>query len=287
MSFQITEAFVQQYNSTVSLVSQQKQSRLEPAVRVETIRGTREAFDSIGTVEAQPRGGRHADTPQMDTPHMRRWVTSAPYNWADLIDKPDRLRMLYDPTSPYVQNAVMAFNRAKDKIIINAAFAPAWTGEHGDIQKAFPTGNIIAHGDTGLTIEKLIQARGMLWRNEVDESEPLFVAVTSFQLEDMLNNTKVQSADYNTIKALVRGEINSFMGFTFIRTEQLEKEGAARKCIVWSKPGLLLAKAEDITTKVSERGDKNYSTQVYAEMDLGAVRMEDEKVLQLQCKEGA
>lgn len=287
MSFQITEAFVQQYNSTVSLVSQQKQSRLEPAVRVETIRGTREAFDSIGTVEAQPRGGRHADTPQMDTPHMRRWVTSAPYNWADLVDKPDRLRMLYDPTSPYVQNAVMAFNRAKDKIIINAAFAPAWTGEHGDIQKAFPTGNIIAHGDTGLTIEKLIQARGMLWRNEVDESEPLFAAVTSFQLEDLLNNTKVQSADYNTIKALVRGEINSFMGFTFIRTEQLEKDGTARKCIVWSKPGLLLAKAEDITTKVSERGDKNYSTQVYAEMDLGAVRMEDEKVLQLQCKEGA
>lgn len=287
MSFQITEAFVQQYNSTVSLVSQQKQSHLEPAVRVETIRGTREAFDSIGTVEAQPRGGRHADTPQMDTPHMRRWVTSAPYNWADLVDKPDRLRMLYDPTSPYVQNAVMAFNRAKDKIIINAAFAPAWTGEHGDIQKTFPASNIIPHGDTGLTIEKLIQARGMLWRNEVDESEPLFVAVTSFQLEDMLNNTKVQSADYNTIKALVRGEINSFMGFTFIRTEQLEKDGTARKCIVWSKPGLLLAKAEDITTKVSERGDKNYSTQVYAEMDLGAVRMEDEKVLQLQCKEGA
>lgn len=115
MSFQITEAFVQQYNSTVSLVSQQKQSRLEPAVRVETIRGTREAFDSIGTVEAQPRGGRHADTPQMDTPHMRRWVTSAPYNWADLVDKPDRLRMLYDPTSPYVQNAVMAFNARRIK----------------------------------------------------------------------------------------------------------------------------------------------------------------------------
>lgn len=127
----------------------------------------------------------------------------------------------------------------------------------------------------------------MLWRNEIDESEPLFAAVTSFQLEDMLNNTKVQSADYNTIKALVRGEINSFMGFTFIRTEQLEKDGTTRKCIVWSKPGLLLAKAEDITTKISERDDKNYSTQVYAEMDLGAVRMEDEKVLQLQCKEGA
>ena len=131
--------------------------------------------------------------------------------------------MLYDPTSPYVQNAVMAFNRAKDKIIINAAFAPVWTGEHGDIQKTFPASNIIPHGDTGLTIEKLIQARGMLWRNEIDESEPLFAAVTSFQLEDMLNNTKVQSADYNTIKALVRGEINSFMGFTFIRTEQLER----------------------------------------------------------------
>ena len=94
------------------------------------------------------------------------------------------------------------------------------------------------------------------------------------------------NVEFAAVVDAIRREVHT-CGGKFIRTEQLEKDGTTRKCIVWSKPGLLLAKAEDITTKISERDDKNYSTQVYAEMDLGAVRMEDEKVLQLQCKEGA
>ena len=74
-------------------------------------------------MEAQLKGGRHSDTPLMNTPHSRRRVTAAPYNWADLIDTSDKLRILFDPTGPYATNAVMAFNRAMDKAIIDAAEA--------------------------------------------------------------------------------------------------------------------------------------------------------------------
>lgn len=287
MSFQVTEAMVQQYNSNITLLSQQKQSRLRQAVRVETIHAEFEYFDQIGPVQAQLRGGRHSDTPLMETPHLRRRVTSAPYNWADMVDNPDKLRMLADPTSPYVQNAVMAFNRAMDAVIVDAAIGTAYTGKTGTTAVNFDTTNqVIAHGSAGLTIAKLIQAREKFWKNEIDESIPLYCAVTSAQLKDLLGTTQVTSSDYNTVKALVQGEINSFLGFTFIRYEKLPYNSTTgRDVLCWAKDGILLALAEDITTKVTERPDKNYSTQVYVEMDLGAVRMEETKVLKIQCQE--
>lgn len=295
MSFEVTEAMVQQYRGNIALLSQQKRSVLEPHVRVETIHAEFEYFDQIGTVEAQPKNGRHADTPLMDTPHYRRRVTSSPYNWADMVDNTDRLRMLADPTSPYAQNAVMAFNRQKDKIIIDAAFGDVYTGKEGKTVLQFPSTQTITTAGAsgtgaptdGLTIEKLLAAREMLWRAEVDEMMPLYCVCSARQLTDMLKTTEVKSADYNTVKALAQGQLNSFMGFTFIRSELLPYSAAdtTRDCLIYAKDGILLAKAEDITVKVSERADKNYSTQVYVEMDLGGTRMEECKVIKVRCKE--
>lgn len=295
MSFEVTEAMVQQYRGNIALLSQQKRSVLEPHVRVETIHAEFEYFDQIGTVTAQMKNGRHADTPLMDTPHYRRRVTTSPYNWADMVDNTDRLRMLADPTSPYAQNAVMAFNRQKDKIIIDAAFGDVYTGKEGKTVLSFPDSQTIttagAVGVTaptdGLTIEKLLAAREMLWRAEVDESMPLYCVCSARQLVDMLNTTEVKNADYNTVKALAQGQLSSFMGFTFIRSELLPYSvtDTARDCLIYAKDGILLAKAEDITVRVSERADKNYSTQVYVEMDLGGTRMEESKVIKVRCKE--
>ena len=290
MSFEITEAMVQQYNSNITLLCQQKQSRLRRAVRVESIHSEFEYFDQIGPTEAQPKNGRHSDTPMMNTPHLRRRVSSSPYNWADMVDNTDKLRMLADPTSPYAMNAVMAFNRAQDRIIIESAFADAWTGKEGKTKVQFPTSQVIGVNGSGqqasgLTIDKLIMAREMFWKNEVDESLPLYIAVTSAQLGNLLRTTEVTNADYNSVRALVRGEVNTFMGFEFIRTEMLPWATNVRDCIAWAKDGILLAVAEDVRTRVSERPDKNYSTQVYVEMDMGATRMEEKKVIKIQCQE--
>lgn len=289
MSYEITEAMVQQYASNITLLSQQKQSRLRRAVRVEGIHAEFEYFDQIGPTKAQPKGPRHGDTPLMSTPHTRRRVTASPYNWADMVDNTDKLRMLADPTSPYAMNAVMAFNRTIDDIIIEAAFGTAYSGKEGKTSITFPSAQTIAvaedSANTGLTISKLIEARRKFWANEVDEEIPLYMAVTSNQLKNLLGTTEVKSSDYNTVKALVRGEVNTFMGFEFIRTEALPVSSGTRSCLAWAQDGLLLALAEDVTVKVSERPDKNYSTQIYVEMDLGATRMEEVKVVKVLCAE--
>jgi hypothetical protein len=46
-----------------------------------------------------------------------------------------------------------------------------------------------------------------------------------------------------------------------------------------------LALGRDIATKISERADKNYATQVFLSMTIGATRVEDEKVVEIACQE--
>ena len=57
----------------------------------------------------------------MDTPHSRRKVTMDDYDWADLIDNEDKVRMLISPQSEYAQAGAWAMGRAMDDAIITAA----------------------------------------------------------------------------------------------------------------------------------------------------------------------
>ncbi len=87
------------------MLAQQMGSRLRDAVRIENVVGKNAFIDQIGSATAQVRTTRHADTPQIDTPHSRRRLTLADYEYADLIDDQDNVRMLIDPTSAYAQAA--------------------------------------------------------------------------------------------------------------------------------------------------------------------------------------
>ena len=95
MSVQITTAFIEQYKSNVFHLAQQKGSRLRDAVRSEQVVGKAHYFERIGSTAALKRTSRHSDTPRVDTPHSRRRVTMEDYDWADLIDNEDKVRMFW------------------------------------------------------------------------------------------------------------------------------------------------------------------------------------------------
>ena len=288
MSSQITTAFVQQYSSNVQLLSQQKGSLLRNAVRVESQVGKNAFYDQVGSATAQKRLSRHADTPQIDTPHARRRVSLVDYEYADLIDDQDKVRTLIDPTSPYSQATAFAMGRAIDDEIVSAAFGTAYTGETGSTSTTIPSGQQVGVGSpaAGLTIAKLVEAKQLLDEANVDTTLPRYVAVAPEQLADLLNITTVTSSDYNTVKALVQGEIDTFLGFKFIVSTRLSSEtGTNRRVIAWAEDGLLLSIGKDITAKIDERADKGYATQVYYAMSIGATRMEEEKVVEIKCRE--
>lgn len=286
MSTQITTAFVQQYKAGVDMLVQQKGSRTRDAVRVESgIVGKNAFFDQIGATAAVQRTSRHADTPQIDTPHARRRVSLVDYEWADLIDDQDKIRTLNEMTSPYQMNAAAAMGRAMDDVVIASLDGTAFTGETGSTSTAFDANFSIAAGGTGLTITKLIQAKELLDAAENDPDEPRYIMTTAKQVTNLLNTTEVTSADYNSVKALVQGQFDTFMGFKFIRSQRLGLSGSDRKVFAWRKSGILLAIGKDIKGEISERADKSYATQVYFCMTLGATRMQESSIVRILCTE--
>ena len=287
MSTQITTAFSQQFSTNVQLLSQQMGSILRGGVSEESVTGEKAFFDQVGAAAAVKRTSRHQDTPMVDTPHSRRMVTMDAYEWADLIDDADKVQMLIDPTSTYARAAAAAMGRAMDDAIIAAATGTSLTGKAGGTSTTMLAANQIANGSADLTLAKLIEAKKILDLGSVDPSIPRHIAVGPDQIEALLNSTTVTSSDFNTVKALVQGEINTFMGFQFHVTTRLAKSGNIRTCFAWAEDGIKLAVGKDVTSRIDERADKSYSTQVYYCAQFGSTRMEEEKVVQIDCDESA
>jgi hypothetical protein len=283
----INVAAVKQFGSNIEMLVQQKGSKLRNACRIESgIVGEEAYFDQLAETAAVAKTVRNSDTPLVKSDHRRRRVSMYDYEWADLIDKEDQLKMLIDPQSAYVQNAAWALGRSCDDLIISAFDGTAYTGKAGGTSTTFTAGNVIAVGASGLTIAKMIEAKELLDAADVDPQEERYIAVTAKQISDLLNTTEVKSADYNTVKALVQGQVDTFLGFKFILCNRLAVDGSSdRKCLAWAKSGMLLAIAKDINSRIDVRPDKSYATQVYASMGIGATRMQEDKCVILTCDE--
>lgn len=286
MSFQITEAFVQQFADNFRHLAQQMRSRLEPCVSIEpNIVGMSKSINRLGQRTAQRRTQRHGDTPINDQPHSTRFVDLFDWEDGDMIDDQDKIRMLVDPQSDYVKAMVASLNRAKDDVIITALGGNS-RSTTGNI--VLPSAQKIAVGGTGLTKAKIIQARRLFRKNEADNhnGEELFITYTAAAAADILADTTLTSADYMAAKFLQEGDVEGkWMGFTWIPSERTPLSSGTRMLYAFAKSGVTLGKGADITTKVGEDPGKGFNTRVYAKMSIGAVRVEEEKVVEIAVTE--
>ena len=287
MSNEILDWSVIDYKSTVEHLLQQKGSKFRNAVTVENFTGKSGVpVNQVGPVTAQKRTTRHADTPLIETPQDRRWVYPEDYEWADLIDDQDKLRIIADPTSSYAINGAYAIGRGMDVEIIAAATGTAKTGEDGATSTAFPAGQTAATTAGGLTIAKLREAMQLLIAAEVDvDNEELYCAIGAQQHDDLLGETQAVSLDYTNKPVLVDGRIKAFMGFNFIDSQKLALSGTDRTVFCWAKSGIVLGVWNDIEVKISERADKSYANQVYVKGTFGATRTQEKKVVAITCSE--
>jgi hypothetical protein len=266
MSNEILDWSVIDYKSTVGHLLQQKGSKFRASVTEEAFKGKSGVpLNQVGSVTAQKKTTRHADTPLIETPQDRRWVYPVDYEWADLIDDQDKLRIIADPTSPYAINGAYSLGRAMDDEIIAAMTGTSKTGEDGGTSTTFPSGQTAATTAGGMTIVKLREAMQ--------------------QHDDLLGQTQAISLDFTNKPVLVDGRIRSFMGFNFIDSQRLALAGTDRTAVCWAKSGVALGVWNDIEAKITERGDKSYATQVYVKGTFGATRLEEKKVVAITCSE--
>ncbi len=288
----IDTATVRQFADEIILLSQQEESRLLVTVKRKSITGDRHYFDRLGPIEVFKKIGRNSPTILQDPDHSRRIVKIEDYVGTLGLDKQDELRMLIDPKSDYARQIASGHGRQWDKTIIAAATGVSEASSTADLTESnvvLPAGNIIDEdfgtgSDTNLTVEKLREAKKKLDENEVGSSEKRYCIVNASALDSLLSETEVTSSDFNVVKTLVQGEINTFLGFEFIRTELLENQSEGfRQILCYTASAIGMVMANEMQVRIDERPDLNYTWQVQASSTFGAVRIEEEKMIAIEC----
>jgi hypothetical protein len=227
-------------------------------------------------------------------------VTPSNYHTNSYIDKQDQVKLLINPQNQYAQNQARALGRQTDDLIITAALGTAATGNTPTSSTVeFKDESISINGDgTVTTLGTLATAAGsgsvadisiskietmlrIFHDEDVDEEIPLYWATTPKDIEDLIQLTQIGSFDYNTVKALAEGKVERFSGFQFFWSTRLTKDSAtetAYRNIAWAQDGIIWGSAFGVESRIDERKDKSYITQVYSRMNGNAVRMDGDKV---------
>lgn len=290
----IPNHYTTQFDANWRHLVQQKNSRLREYVTLDSINGKEKSYNQIDTAAMALITDRSGDTRISDQALAKRWIRPQQYDTAKLIDEWDEqlLGEVVLPTSPIVQAHGAAYARTCDSVIISALGGTAFTGTTGTTSTALPASQKVAvnyvesgtAANSGLTIAKLRRAKFILDANEVDEEEERIIVVSAKQLQDLLRTTEVTSADYNTVRALVDGAVNTFMGFKFRRTQLLGLTSTVRSCYAYVKSGIVLAE-RGLKTHMDIRTDLSHSLQIRSVASLGATRMEEKKVVEIACDE--
>lgn len=290
----IPNHYTTQFDANWRHLVQQKNSRLREYVTLDSINGKEKSYNTIDTAVMALITDRSGDTRISDQAMAKRWIRPQQYDTAKLIDEWDEqlLGEVVLPTSPIVQAHGAAYARTCDSVIISALGGTAFTGATGTTSTALPASQKVAvnyvesgtAANSGLTIAKLRRAKFILDANEVDEEEERIIVVSAKQLQDLLRTTEVTNADYNTVRALVDGTVNTFMGFKFRRTQLLGLTSTVRSCYAYVKSGIVLAE-RGLKTHMDIRTDLSHSLQIRSVASLGATRMEEKKVVEIACDE--
>lgn len=285
MSNTITQAFVQQWDTTIRMQAQQKTSRFESRVLDRgNITGESFTANRLDAIEDTPQNTtRHGDTVWSETNHTTRVALMQDFYQALPVDRADEPKVLANPTGSYMESLVAAFNRRKDRIIYAALLGNSQAKDGSLI--ALPSGQKIAAGGTGMTKAKLITAKKIFRANECDSEadipQELYIAYTSEMLEDILADTSLTSADFMAVKMLQEGNIaGKWMGFNWVPYERVNNVGGTYSTVAWAKDAIHKG-IGFVEGKSQRRGDKKDTMQVSMAGSVGAVRVWEYGVVQL------
>lgn len=281
----ITEAFVQQFDNTIRLQAQQMESRLEKTVFDRgNITGESFTVNRLAAANLTPqKQGRHADTVWDDIEHSTRVALMLDYYQALPVDRNDEPKVLANPSGAYTTSLNSSWNRRKDEVIFNALIGNAQTKSGSQV--ALPSTQKIVAGGTGFTKAKVIQTKKIFRQNEADEfnGEELYFIYNAVMLEDILADTTLTSADFMALKMLQDGSVGGkWMGFNWIPYEAILLTGGTTYTTAAYTKSALHKGIGFFEGRAQRRGDKQDTLQLSAAGSIGAVRVEEEKVVTVE-----
>ena len=279
-----SEIYAQAYGRNIMQLAQQKYSKLINYVFMRpNVTGKTFFQDRIGSWSMSVKGGRNVATPNNDPSLSRRMGTLVDYHDARLLDRGDELRTISDPRSAYTIAAAGSLGRKIDDVILSAIVGTAYYGETGS--SSVTHSNTVTIATVGyITLANLASIKKKFDDADVEEEDRIIV-ITPTSLSNLLQVSQITSADYAVVKALVRGEIDSFMGLKFITSTRIAQisggniAAGSYSCIAFQRFGVCLAMGATPMVRTDERTDLSYSWQIYYELNIGGVRLEEARVV--------
>ena len=302
MPANIEQNYQVKYSEKWGSYLQQEVSRLEKYVTVETgLTGKMAAFDQFGVLTFNEKTARMGTTNPTEAPTSRRVIYPRLFTKAVGFDEYDakKLANVDVPVSKTIEAMRAAAARTMDTVMLDAFLGTCYSGENGTTSVKLPDSQVIqknyteegAATDSNLTLAKLRRALHMLQASEAWSEErraygdELVLACTSSQLTALLKEPEVGSYDYNSVRALAEGRLDSFMGFRIIRTEQLPTASGVRSCLAWVKSRAQFGIWDDFRVKISVRDDLDETLQIRAKFACGATRLQEEGFVKILCSE--
>lgn len=302
----VPQHYYTEFSRNIDLLLQQKDSRLSGKVATGNHSGEKASpVDQVGKIEMQDVTTRFAPMGRVDAPLSRRWVFPISSDLPQLLDTFDSLKLLTDPKSKYVENAVAAANRRKDRHIINAFFADASIGVNAGSTESFGTALTSAGGQnvsvgaggatSGMNVAKLKEGKRRLMEADVDlDAEQLYCGITSKEHDALLNEIQVISSDFNQQDkpVLSEGKVTRFLGINFVHSELFgaalgtdDAAGSSRQIPLWVPNGMYYGNWQSLVTDISQRKDiQGLPWQAYLMMTGGATRLELQRVIRIWCR---
>ena len=244
-------------------------------------------FRKMGKGTANQRTAPSADSIAMDVAHSLIPCTLADWDADEYTDIFNSKEVNFDEVRELSYTIASALGRRRDQIKIDAMAAGTYSATPTAGQ-GYLVGTDIGGVGTGWNIEKLRAAKKALDKREVPNMDR-HIAITPDGLEDLLGEPELTSADYASVKALVQGEVNTFMGFTFhmvaARTEGgMSKTGNVQDNFAWHMSAIGEAVGTDITTGADWIAHKK-SWLSHGEFKGGAVIRDNEGIVKIQTTE--
>jgi hypothetical protein len=278
MAIQLSTAYIAQFDAEVKQ-AYQGTSVLRGTVRTRTgVVGSTHRFPKIGKGAAQPHVPQSDVTP-IGASYSTATATLSDWDAPEYSDIFMQQKVNFDERRELVQVVGNAIGRRFDQLIINAMVAAS---------SPETVSNDIGGTDSNLNVTKLIEAKRLLDKNNVPPGDR-YILCHANNLAGMLAETQVTSADFNSVKALVQGELNTFLGFKFMTIGDRDEGGLPlatndRSVFAWHRQAMGMAEGIAPRTAIDWIPQK-VSFLVNAVFSAGAVTIDDEGVVVITCDE--
>lgn len=284
MTISLSNVAIEQFPDQFTNVYQAINKMLPPSVlNLRGVIGDAWHTSVVGQFQLEDRGAYQSDIPPADVSYTD--VIGGFFN---------KIRSL--PTDIFQQGEVRANDRAnlakisayaiargEDQVIINQWKADAL------ITKTVPAGGV------NLTVEKLREAARLLDEDEIPPQDRFLAAHVS-QKQSLLSETETTNANFNTVRALVQGEIDTFYGFKFLwfgnRIEGgIPKTGDIRTCFAYHMDSTVAAYGKIMNfanpSVAIEWDARSQVNLVVPKLRMGAKVVKGEGIVKVECDESA